>query len=133
MELAMKSLRPMLLAAMSLGLTGTVWAASDCQHAYEKFFPYDLPMGNAEAYINVHSEVRLSYDCQTAQAFAGAEARAGIFDLDLNLLQAEAKAEARMGETFWSWVLKWPARISILIRWWTSRLVPSPKSMCPGL
>jgi hypothetical protein len=97
-ELAKKSLRPMLLAAMSLGLTGTVWAANDCQHAYEKFFPYDLPMGNEQAYINIHSEVRLSYDCQVAQAFAGAEARAGVFDLDLNLLQAEAKAEARVGE-----------------------------------
>jgi hypothetical protein len=94
----MKGLRPILLAVVSLSLTGKVWAANDCKHAYEKSFPYDLPMGNEQAYVNVHSEVRLSYDCQAALAFAGAEARAGIFDLDLNLLQAEAKAMALGGQ-----------------------------------
>ncbi len=93
----MRSLRPILWAAISLSLTGKVWAANDCKHTYEKIFPYDLPMGNDQAYVNVHSEVRLSYDCQAALAFAGTEARAGIFDLDLNLLQADAQATAQQG------------------------------------
>ncbi len=93
----MRSLRPILWAAISLSLNGKVWAANDCKHTYEKIFPYDLPMGNDQAYVNVHSEVRLSYDCQAALAFAGTEARAGIFDLDLNILQAEAQATARQG------------------------------------
>jgi len=98
LELAMTSLRPIFLAAVSLSLAGKLWAANDCKHAYEKVFPYDHPLGNEQAYINVHSEVRLTYDCQAAKAFAGAEARAGIFDLDLNLLQAEAQASASQGQ-----------------------------------
>jgi hypothetical protein len=97
-ELAMKSLRPILLATVSLSFCGKVWADNTCKHAYEKVLPYDLPMGNEQAYVNVHSEMRLSYDCQAALATAGAEARAGVFDLDLNLLQAEARASAQQGQ-----------------------------------
>lgn len=94
----MISLRPIFLAAVSLSLAGELWAANECKHAYEQVFPYDLPIGNEQAYINVHNEVRLSYDCQAALAKAGSETRAGVFDLDLNLLQAEAKASARQGQ-----------------------------------
>ncbi|HYX36982.1 MAG TPA: hypothetical protein VE954_28105 [Oligoflexus sp.] len=94
----MRSLRPILWAVMSLSLAGKAWGATECQHAYEKVFPYDAPLGNEQAYINVHSEVLLSYDCQAAKALAAAEARAGIFDLELNLLQAEAVATAQQGQ-----------------------------------
>lgn len=91
-------MNPVLLAAFGWALAGHAWAAANCKHAYEKVFPYDLPLGNKQAYINVHNEVRLSYDCKAALARAASEAKVGIFDLDLNLLQAEAKATAQAGQ-----------------------------------
>jgi len=91
-------LQPVLLAALGLSVTSQTWAADICKHSYEKVFPYDLPLGNPQAYINVHNEVRLSYNCQSGLAQATSGVQAGVFDLDLDLLQAEAKATARQGQ-----------------------------------
>ncbi len=91
-------LRPWLFVTLGVALSPSAWAANTCKHAYEKVFPYDLPLGSGQAYVNVHNELRLSYDCQTAFAEAKSEAKAGVFDLDLNLLQASAKAKAQQGQ-----------------------------------
>lgn len=94
----MVRLYSMLFAVSSLALPSLLSAATECAHPYEKVFPYDLPLGNEQAYVAVHSEVRLSFDCQSALARAGAEAKTGIFDLDLDLLQANVEARAQQGQ-----------------------------------
>lgn len=87
----------------ALGTVASVWVSADllaatvCKTPYEKVFPYDLPLGNAEAYVNVHNEVRLSYDCKSALARAASEAKAGLFNKNWDLVFAEALATAQEG------------------------------------
>lgn len=87
----------MVLAAFSLGLASQSFAADDCIHPFEKVFPYNLPIGNDQAYVNIHNEVQFSFDCKTALARAESEIKAGLFELNLDLLQAEAQAVAQQG------------------------------------
>lgn len=87
--------RPVFLAAMTLLISTDLWAATACKNPYEKVFPYDIPLGNAQANVLVRNEVRLSYDCKSALARAASEAKAGFFNKSWDLILAEAQATAQ--------------------------------------
>lgn len=66
--------------------------AETCAKTYSRVIPYDLPLGGEQASINLHNELRFSYNCQTLLTEAEAQASAQFLQLDLDLLQAELSA-----------------------------------------
>jgi hypothetical protein len=68
------------------------WAAETCRNPYTKVLPYHLPLGNDQATVGLESELRFEYDCKSFLAQAQSSAYASVFDLDIDLVAAQALA-----------------------------------------